>query len=190
MSTLYLSRDTADEVARDTADEVTPLTSSPNHPKLFFRDFKDNCKTNTFSKHDNRHSLQNKGEYFSNGLGKKRLDEKCQHRGDNLTCQDINIIPSHPLYKNSFENKQASKCKFTRFPRIYKQIESTEKVIDLTTSTTKWWPDIDSHRTDLHVLASTQTPHAKSNTWKYSYQPTIFSLTATKSFCKTPNKLP
>lgn len=120
---------------------------------------------------------------FLQGLGKRILHEKRQHKGENmLFIEESKELTS--LYQSSYDKKEVPRCYHTRFPRIYPTPADSTRI---SSTTTKWWSPSDMHKTPLHVLASSQQPHIKENQWKYAYQPSIFSWIATKSECKPKN---
>ncbi|XP_032222034.2 testis-expressed protein 36 [Nematostella vectensis] len=122
-----------------------------------------------FSKHDNRHTLQDHGVYFGNGLGKKKTPEKSQHYSNNMITWSMNNN-NQSNYMTSFRGQSADGATSRRFPRIHP--EPKPGTAPLQTSTTNWFmPPQVPYRTPLNVLAITQEPLLPSNSWTYSYRP-------------------
>uniref|UniRef100_A0A8C8R4K0 Testis expressed 36 n=1 Tax=Pelusios castaneus TaxID=367368 RepID=A0A8C8R4K0_9SAUR len=95
-----------------------------------------------FSAHDNRHCLENVGEYFDFGLGRKKVEpERRQQNSQNFCLWAHEYIPrSHggfTIYKTSFMGDQDTERPFCRrYPKqhlercyIYKSILENEKHI-------------------------------------------------------------
>ncbi|XP_053890265.1 testis-expressed protein 36 isoform X2 [Malaclemys terrapin pileata] len=93
-----------------------------------------------FSTHDNRHCLQNVGEYFDFSLGRKKVEpERRQQNSQNFCLWAHEYIPnSHDgftIYQTSFIGDQDTKRPFCRrYPKqhlercyIYKSIPENEK---------------------------------------------------------------
>lgn len=124
----------------------------------------------SFSLHDNRHALQDEGEYFGNGLGRRMSPERCQHYSSNLITWNA-TNDARTCYATSYQGIPGEdNSRYRRFPRLHtgkKTGSSTEQ-----TTTTKWFqrPDV-PHKTPLNVLAITQEPLLSPNKWVYSFRP-------------------
>ncbi|KAM5243518.1 testis-expressed protein 36 [Hipposideros larvatus] len=88
-----------------------------------------------FSVHDNRHSLQNFGDFLDSGLGRRKISpEKRQHVSRNFCLWACDYVPSR---FDGFSNNQISYVYreavavpvFRRFPRHYNELWSTFKFI-------------------------------------------------------------
>ncbi|XP_075791894.1 testis-expressed protein 36 [Pelodiscus sinensis] len=93
-----------------------------------------------FSTHDNRHCLQNVGEYFDFSLGRKKIEpERSQQTSQNFCLWAHEYIPSNhdgfTIYQTSFIGHQETERPFCRrYPKqhlercyIYKSIPENEK---------------------------------------------------------------
>lgn len=141
-------------------------------------------KVNTFSKHDNRHSLQDKGEYFGQGLGKKYFKEINHHH--RKTQFKISTPESQQNCLEEQKDKHSDSktpqviTHHRRFPRQYNKPSPNSTI---PTDTTSWWPPADNYRTPTQVLTITQTIPGQANSWRYSYKSTIFPSIATRDGC-------
>lgn len=127
-----------------------------------------------FTQHDNRHYFQDHGVYFGDG-GKNRslgrrlhpIDHRLHHtdtgflhhRSRNPILHDYNPITA-TSYREPGQTEAPTK---RRFPKIYKSPEIDE----LSTQTTTWRAT--PFKTPMHVLAISQEPFLKHNSWKYSH---------------------
>lgn len=123
-----------------------------------------------FSTHDNRHTFQDQGEYFGNGLGRRTFPDRCQHYSNNLITWETNNDP-RSCYMASYHGLQGDdNSRYRRFPRVH--LDGKPGSAPSETTTTKWFkqPDV-PYKTPLHVLAITQEPFLTPNKWAYSYRP-------------------
>ncbi|XP_006026650.2 testis-expressed protein 36 [Alligator sinensis] len=72
-----------------------------------------------FSSHDNKHCLQNRGEYFDFGLGRKKVKpERSQQKSENFFLWAHESIPSSndgfSIYQTSFTGDQNTERPFCR----------------------------------------------------------------------------
>ncbi|XP_071948995.1 testis-expressed protein 36-like [Antedon mediterranea] len=127
---------------------------------------------NPFSGHDNRHSFQDHGVYFGQGLGKKLWQgEKRQHNSRDLITWETghNLHYStyyHDTYKGTPTNKPPT---HRRFPRVHSEPKQGSIKLDTTTTDRYQSPDV-PHKTPTQILASSQEPFIKHNPWRYSYK--------------------
>ncbi|KAK2154236.1 hypothetical protein LSH36_274g06080 [Paralvinella palmiformis] len=140
------------------------------------RNFK---KSNLFSAHDNRHTLQDHGVYFGDGhstrtLGKHiRCPDDRQHWTDKDFLKHDGHLTTDQLYRSQYISQYRGEPtdeppSKRRFPKIHPDPEPD--LVKLDTDTTDWFGDPDvPHKTPTQVLASTQEPFLGTNKWKYSY---------------------
>ncbi|KAK3751349.1 hypothetical protein QZH41_009298 [Actinostola sp. cb2023] len=153
--------------------EFNPVKYKPNRvptpPKQFEEKAESPYKHFMFSKHDDRHDLQDHGVYFGNGLGKRTLPERSQHYSNNMITWNMQN-DHHSNYMVSYRGSTAYPAKFRRYPKDHQ--EGKPGTAPLSTTTTKWCNHRDAtHRTPLHVMATTQEPLLPPNSWVYSYRP-------------------
>ncbi|XP_009639378.1 testis-expressed protein 36 [Egretta garzetta] len=72
-----------------------------------------------FSSHDNRHCLQNVGEYFDLGMGRRKVEpERRQHNSQNFFLWAHESVPSKEdgltIYQTSFVKEQNTESPFCR----------------------------------------------------------------------------
>ncbi|XP_033113413.1 testis-expressed protein 36-like [Anneissia japonica] len=126
---------------------------------------------NPFSGHDNRHSFQDHGVYFGQGLGKKLWQgEKRQHNSRDLITWENGNLQYSTYYRDTYKG---TPCKEPltqrRFPRIH--TEPKQGTIKLETTTTDWYqPPKVPYETPTQILASSQEPFLEHNPWRYSYK--------------------
>ncbi|XP_009505239.1 testis-expressed protein 36 [Phalacrocorax carbo] len=88
-----------------------------------------------FSSHDNRHSLQNVGEYFDFGMGRRKVEpERQQQNSQNFLQWAHESIPSSKdgltIYQTSFVKKQNTESPFyRRYPKHHSEKCCTDKPI-------------------------------------------------------------
>ncbi|XP_076460820.1 uncharacterized protein LOC143293617 isoform X2 [Babylonia areolata] len=140
--------------------------------------------TNPFSSHDNRNTIQDRGEYFGDGKDTRNLGRKLLqplhsrlHHTDPAFLNHDSRAPHHPDYKSEFSSSflgrpTAQPPTTRRFPRA--RSEPPTGPAPLPTSTTDWFGDSPStaasKQASTRVLAISQQPYPKHNSWKYSYQ--------------------
>ncbi|XP_025971703.1 testis-expressed protein 36 [Dromaius novaehollandiae] len=88
-----------------------------------------------FSSHDNRHCLQNVGEYFDFGFGRKKVEsERRQHNSQNFCLWAHESVPSRDdgftVYQTSFMKDQNTEHPFCRrYPKHHLEKRCTDKPI-------------------------------------------------------------
>jgi hypothetical protein len=127
-------------------------------------------QTNDFSRHNNRHLLQNFGEYFDLGFGKQKVNSpKNHHVSEDSIKWTHSETPPQTSYQISFITNHSPPWNtpmYRRFPKLHLRSNST----GLLTSTTTWFKEDKPFRTPTQLLASSQEPHLPHNPWKYSYK--------------------
>lgn len=140
--------------------------------------------TNPFSSHDNRNTIQDRGEYFGDGQDSRVLGRKLlQPISTRLHHTDTSFLKHHSRAPYHHDYHTEATATFTgaptdhppthrRFPRA--RNEPPSGAVDLPTMTTDWFPDTPasafSRQASTRVLAISQQPYPKHNNWKYSYQ--------------------
>ncbi|XP_075280249.1 testis-expressed protein 36 [Opisthocomus hoazin] len=88
-----------------------------------------------FSSHDNRHCLQNVGEYFDFGMGRKKVEpERWQQNSQNFFLWAQESVPSSKdgltTYQASFVKEQNTESPFyRRYPKHHSEECRTEKPV-------------------------------------------------------------
>ncbi|XP_067927838.1 testis-expressed protein 36-like [Watersipora subatra] len=129
---------------------------------------------NPFSYHDNKNDIQLTGEYFGNGkntrhLGRKIADDKTnQHRSEISSFlkhrgREVTDSFFHSNYMLSHEAKVTELPSHKRFPKRYDQAYSGPTVI------TTFTEPLPVTSIASQTLVSSIEPHAKHNSWKYTY---------------------
>ncbi|XP_010156979.1 PREDICTED: testis-expressed sequence 36 protein, partial [Eurypyga helias] len=86
-----------------------------------------------FSSHDNRHSLQNVGEYFDFSMGRRKVAPgKRQHNSQNFFLWAHESVPSNEdgltIYQTSFVNDQNTESPFCRrYPKHHTEKRCADK---------------------------------------------------------------
>lgn len=135
--------------------------------------------SNVFSEHDNRHSFQDHGVYFGDGrydrtLGRKLiLPDLRLHHTDNVYLKHNDRVPVNfdlnTSYAVTYQGKPTGEPPVhRRFPKRYKPPSTGPAKLE--TKTTDWHrsPEV-PYKTAMQVMATSQEPFAKHNSWKYSY---------------------
>ncbi|XP_069720249.1 testis-expressed protein 36 [Phaenicophaeus curvirostris] len=111
------------------------------HPKdslpLTYRAQEQSAANNNFpfSAHDNRHSLQNTGEYFDFGLGRKKVEpERWQQNSQNFFLWAHEPVSSSndglTVYQTSFLKDQKTESPFCRrYPKHHLEKHSADKPV-------------------------------------------------------------
>ncbi|KAL8570232.1 hypothetical protein ACOMHN_029932 [Nucella lapillus] len=166
-----------------TSSNYLPRPQPPPTP------FKDKAQTtylttNPFSNHDNRNTIQDRGEYFGDGKDSRSLGRKLLqpihgrlHHTDPEFLNHCSKAPFPPDYQSEFTSSFLGKptrnpTTTRRFPRS--RTEPPSGPLPLGTTTTDWFPDtpksVPSKQVSTRVLAISQQPYPKHNRWNYSYQ--------------------
>ncbi|XP_010000173.1 PREDICTED: testis-expressed sequence 36 protein [Chaetura pelagica] len=80
-----------------------------------------------FSSHDNRHSLENVGEYFDSGLGRRKVEpERRQHNSQNFFLEAHELVPNSKdgltTYQTSYVKHENTESTFwRRYPKQHKK---------------------------------------------------------------------
>ncbi|XP_075613779.1 testis-expressed protein 36 [Balearica regulorum gibbericeps] len=88
-----------------------------------------------FSSHDNRHCLQNVGEYFDFGMGRRKVEpERRQQNSQNFFLWAHEAVPSREdgltVYQTSFVNEQNTESPFCRrYPKHHSEKYCADKPI-------------------------------------------------------------
>lgn len=134
---------------------------------------------NPFSLHDNRHTIQDKGEYFLQGLGRKKATSiQNQHKSANVTEWKTpgDRDPNYSIYRGDFLADMNTKQPTKR--RFHKNLPAAkEGFVKLEPSVIKW---VDQYEepdpVSVQVLADSQEPYLPHNSWRYSYHRHSFAV--------------
>ncbi|KAK7488718.1 hypothetical protein BaRGS_00020015 [Batillaria attramentaria] len=156
-----------------------PANTKPNPPPPPF-----NAKsqtTNPFSLHDNRNSFQGHGVYFGDGSASRPLGRRLHPIQTRLHHTDRDFLMHKSRDPVNFDYRTESATSYTgrptaepptarRFPRSHGDPPSGPQTLN--TSTTDWFqPAYSPTTSSTRVLAISQQPYPKHNSWKYSYKP-------------------
>lgn len=140
--------------------------------------------SNPFSNHDNRNTIQERGEYFGDGRVTRTLGRRLE-RDNNLNATDVQFLAHHcrnPIINEYCTETASAFCGRpisdppTRrlFPRL--RAEPTPgPMVPLSTTTSDWFRDVTMEaqkkaQVTTRVLANSQQPYPLHNPWKYSYK--------------------
>ncbi|XP_040463495.1 testis-expressed protein 36 [Falco naumanni] len=113
------------EAAQGTEDRL-PLAYRAQEQRAVNKNF-------PFSSHDNRHCLQNVGEYFDLGMGRRKVEpERQQQNSQNFFLWAHDSVPSSEdgltIYQTSFVKDQNTKSPFCRrYPKHHSEKCGTHK---------------------------------------------------------------
>lgn len=145
---------------------------SGKHPKNY-------RTSNRFSEHDNRNAFQDHGVYFGDGnntrqLGRNLIDPHLRLHNTNKDFlrhygREVTDCDYHSTYNRSYLGRDTQEPpRYRRFPKSLPPAEPGR--VPVATTTTAWLPSSDpKYKTDTQVLAVSQEPFLKHNSWKYSY---------------------
>nr|XP_033796541.1 testis-expressed protein 36 isoform X2 [Geotrypetes seraphini] len=146
-------------------ETTLPLLSKIQPQKVLNMEF-------PFSRHDNRHALQNTGEYFDTGLGRKKPDKEksqlnslnfnlwCHDKPPAVTCR----LDGFSNYQTSYvfqQQEQTEPSFYRRYPKNH--LEKAQLFKHLPDSAV-WIPDYDRYKTPVTSSDSSSKPGAGSVT--------------------------
>ncbi|KAK7109492.1 testis-expressed protein 36-like isoform X2 [Littorina saxatilis] len=140
-------------------------------------------KTNPFSYHDNRHTIQDRGEYFGDGQDSRFLGRKVVPLHSRQHSTGPGFLKHNSRNPVDYEYNTVFATSFTGRPtdqqptsaRLYHRTrqEPPSGSVPLSTTTTEWFPpapEVKPTRSSTRVLGTSLQPYSKHNTWQYSYQ--------------------